>query len=47
MKKKGICILLVLIMSVMLFTGDGVNNTAKEDADTITVYLWTTAVKAF
>ena len=44
MKKKGICILLVLIMSVMLFTGDGANNTAKEDADTITVYLWTTAM---
>ena len=44
MKKKKICLLLVLIMIKTLFAGCGANNTAKEDADTITVYLWTTAM---
>ena len=44
MKKKKICLLLVLIMIKTLFAGCGANNTAKEDADAITVYLWTTAM---
>ncbi|MDO5390104.1 MAG: ABC transporter substrate-binding protein [Eubacteriales bacterium] len=44
MKKKKICLLLVLVMLVTLFAGCGANDTAKEDADTITVYLWTTAM---
>ena len=43
MKKKTICFLLVLMMLVTLFTGCG-DNFAKEEADTITVYLWTTAM---
>ena len=47
MKKKRIGFLLVLIVIVTLLAGCDANNTAKEDADTITVYLWTTAVKAF
>ena len=34
----------VLVMAVMLITGCGAGNTEKEDADTITVYLWTTAM---
>lgn len=44
MKKRRICLLLVLIMIVTLCAGCGVDNTAKEDEDTITVYLWTTAM---
>lgn len=44
MKKKMICLLLTLTMVITLFAGCGSNNTAKEDADTITVYLWTTAM---
>lgn len=44
MKKKIICLLPVLIMTMTLFAGCGANNTAKEDADTITVYLWTNAM---
>ena len=44
MKKKWICLLLTLIMVISLFAGCGINNTAKEDADTITVYLWTNAM---
>lgn len=39
MRKKGIFFLLVLMMLVTLAAGCGVNSTAKEDADTITVYL--------
>ena len=44
MKKRRICLLLVLIMIVTLCAGCGVESTAKEDEDTITVYLWTTAM---
>ena len=44
MKKKKICLLLVLTMVVTLFAGCGANNTAEEDSDAITVYLWTTAM---
>lgn len=44
MKKRRICLLLVLIMVMTMFAGCGANNTAKEDSDTITVYLWTTAM---
>lgn len=42
--KKRLCLLLALIMIMTLFGGCGSSNTAKEDADTITVYLWTTAM---
>ena len=44
MKKRRICLLLVLIMIVTLCAGCGVESTAKEDEDTITVYLWTNAM---
>ena len=44
MKNKRICLLLTLIMVMTLLTGCGVNNTVKEDEDTITVYLWTNAM---
>lgn len=44
MRKKGICLLLTLIMVMTLVAGCGANNAAKEDADTITVYLWTNAM---
>ena len=44
MKKKIICLLLVVIMIVTLSAGCGAKNVAKEDEDTITVYLWTTAM---
>ena len=40
MKKRSICLLLALIMMITLFAGCSANNAAKEDADTITVYLW-------
>ena len=44
MKKKPIVLLLALIMVMSLFAGCGEDNAAKEDADTITVYLWTNAM---
>ena len=44
MKKKPIVLLLALIMVLLLFAGCGEDNTAKEDADTVTVYLWTNAM---
>ena len=44
MKTKNLCFLMVLMMLVTLFAGCGASITAKEDADTITVYLWTTAM---
>ena len=44
MKKRIICLLLVFIMVMTMFAGCGASNTAKEDEDTITVYLWTTAM---
>lgn len=44
MAKKWIGLLLSLILVLGLFTGCAANNTAKEDADTITVYLWTDAM---
>ena len=44
MKKRIICLLLVITMVVTMFAGCGVNNTAEEDSDAITVYLWTTAM---
>ena len=42
--KKKFCFLLAILMLVTLFAGCVTNNTAKEDTDTITVYLWTTAM---
>ena len=44
MKKKPIGLLLALFMVMLLFAGCGEDNTAKEDADTVTVYLWTNAM---
>ena len=41
-KRRGL--LLALIMVIALLTGCGAGNTAKEEADTITVYLWTSAM---
>lgn len=42
--KKKFCFLLAILMLVTLFAGCVTNNTAKKDTDTITVYLWTTAM---
>ncbi|MGN0778122.1 MAG: extracellular solute-binding protein [Aristaeellaceae bacterium] len=44
MSKKMLGLLLALIMALALLTGCSTDNTAKEDADTITVYLWTSAM---
>lgn len=44
MLKKWICLLLVCVMALGLLAGCGTGNTAKEDADTITVYMWSTAM---
>ncbi len=44
MTRKWIGLLLSLIMVLALVTGCAANKTAKEDADTITVYLWTGAM---
>ncbi|MGN0481687.1 MAG: carbohydrate ABC transporter substrate-binding protein, partial [Lachnospiraceae bacterium] len=44
MKKKWFGRLLTIIMVMALFSGCGANSSAKEDADTITVYLWTNAM---
>ncbi|MGN1248860.1 MAG: extracellular solute-binding protein, partial [Candidatus Spyradocola sp.] len=44
MARKWICLLLALLMAMALLVGCGTNGTAREDADTITVYLWTTAM---
>ena len=44
MKGKWIGLLRSLIMIIALFTGCTANSTAKEDANTITVYLWTDAM---
>lgn len=42
--KKKFCFLLAILMLVTLFAGCVTNNTAKEDTDTITMYLWITAM---
>ncbi|MGN0619960.1 MAG: extracellular solute-binding protein [Ruminiclostridium sp.] len=44
MRKKWITLLLAICMVITLFAGCGADNTAKEDEDTITVYLWTNAM---
>ena len=44
MARKWISLLLSLIMVMALLTGCASDNIAKEDANTITVYLWTTAM---
>ena len=44
MKTKNLCFLMVLMMFVTLFASCGASDTAEEDADTITVYLWTSAM---
>ena len=46
MKKKKwnrvLAVLLMMVMSISLLSGCGAKSTEKEDAETITVYLWTT-----
>ena len=44
MARKWIGLLLSLIMVLALLAGCASNDAAKEDADTITVYLWTNAM---
>ena len=39
MRQKLVSMVLVAVMASTLFSGCG-SNTAKEDAETITVYLW-------
>ena len=38
MKRKWICLLLVLMLGASLLAGCSANQAAREDADTITVY---------
>ena len=44
MKKKKwnrvLAVLLMMVMSISLLSGCGGKSTEKEDAETITVYLW-------
>ena len=46
MKKKKwnrvLAVLLMMVMSISLLSGCGGKSTEKEDAETITVYLWST-----
>ena len=46
MKKKKwnrvLAVLLMMVMSISLLSGCGAKSTEKEDAETITVYLWST-----
>ena len=44
MAGKGLALLLALIMLLALLTGCGTDNIAREEAETITVYLWTSAM---
>lgn len=44
MARKRLALLLALIMAVTMISGCAADNSAKEDAETITVYLWTTAM---
>ena len=44
MAREKLGLLLSLLMAIALLTGCGTDNTAREEADTITVYLWTTAM---
>ena len=44
MARKRLGLLPALIMVIALLTGCGVDRTAREEADTITVYLWTSAM---
>lgn len=46
MRKRSICFLLAVMMLASLLAGCGGNNAAKEDAETITVYLVTNALYA-
>ena len=43
MRQKLVSMVLVAVMASTLFSGCG-SNTAKEDAETITVYLWSNAM---
>ena len=44
MARKRLGLLPALIMVIALLTGCGADRTAREEADTITVYLWTSAM---
>ena len=44
MVRKILGLLPTLVLALVLLTGCSMNSTAKEDAETITVYLWTTAM---
>lgn len=44
MARKRLGLLPALIMVIALLTGCGANRIAREEADTITVYLWTSAM---
>lgn len=44
MVRKISGLLLALVLALVLLTGCSMNSTAREDAETITVYLWTTAM---
>lgn len=44
MARKRLGLLPALIMVIALLTGCGADRTTREEADTITVYLWTSAM---
>ena len=39
---RVLAVLLMMVMSISLLSGCGAKSTEKEDAETITVYLWST-----
>ena len=43
-KRRLTCLFLALSVAVCFLAGCSVKDTAKEDADTITVYMWSTAM---
>ena len=43
-KRRLICLFLALSVAACFLAGCSAKDTAKEDADTITVYMWSTAM---
>ena len=43
-RNRIISALMVLVMGVLLMTGCGEKSAEKEDAETLTVYLWSTTL---
>ena len=43
-KRRLICLFLALSVAACFLAGCSAKGTAKEDADTITVYMWSTAM---